>query len=374
MKKYVSYIRVSTAKQGQSGLGLEAQRQAVQSFLKDADHLTEFVEIESGKKDRRPQLVAAIYLAKANGATLVIAKLDRLSRNAAFIFKLRDTKVDFVCCDMPDANTLTVGIMAVMAQHERELTSKRTKDALAAKKAQGAKLGTPKNLGPEAIRKGVTNNQQAALYDDSNRQATEYILLLHEKGFNYLQIARRLNDLHLKTRRGKTFGAEQVKRLYLRAITPRRAINFKFKNEEVGTATAPIDAPAAIVAPAAVDFKFKKGHLEGFFTKYLPLAVTEAEKLAIYYLNDVTQCFDRDHVPNLSFEHLRAMEVETHKASNLPYFLKHYAQGIAPAELIAGVTKFAGAYWLESGAVQFPPTGNFNKPVTKSNFKISSFL
>ena len=91
-------------------------------------------------------------------------------------------------------------------------------------------------------------------------------------------------------------------------------------------------------------------------------------------LNDVTQYFDRDHVPNLSFEHLRAMEVETHKASNLPYFLKHYAQGIAPAELIAGVTKFAGAYWLESGAVQFPPTGNFNKPVTKSNFKISSFL
>ena len=91
-------------------------------------------------------------------------------------------------------------------------------------------------------------------------------------------------------------------------------------------------------------------------------------------LNDVTQYFDRDHVPNLSFKHLRAVEVETHKASNLPYFLKHYAQGVAPAELIAGVTKFAGAYWLESGAVQFPATDNFNKPTPKTNFKISSIM
>ena len=148
MKSYVAYLRVSTQKQGQSGLGLAAQRAAVQAFPPVARLVAEFVEVESGKKNERPQLAAALALAKATGATLLIAKLDRLSRNAGFIFQLRDAGVDFVCCDMPDANTLTVGIFAVLAQHERELISQRTKAALAAKKAQGAQLGTPANLTP----------------------------------------------------------------------------------------------------------------------------------------------------------------------------------------------------------------------------------
>jgi DNA invertase Pin-like site-specific DNA recombinase len=106
----------------------------VRAFVADpAQLLTEYFEIESGKKNHQPQLLAAIAEARRTGATLLIAKLDRLSRNAGFIFALRDSGVDFVCCDMPDANTLTVGLFAVIAQHEREMISKRTTDALTAK-------------------------------------------------------------------------------------------------------------------------------------------------------------------------------------------------------------------------------------------------
>ncbi|WP_133655968.1 recombinase family protein, partial [Hymenobacter sp. UV11] len=118
--RYIPYYRVSTVRQGQSGLGLEAQQAAVRAFVQDPTRLLgEYVEIESGKKNQRPQLLAALAEARAAGATLLIAKLDRLSRNAGFILMLRDSGVDFVCCDMPDANTLTVGLFAVLAQHER---------------------------------------------------------------------------------------------------------------------------------------------------------------------------------------------------------------------------------------------------------------
>ncbi|WP_223654184.1 recombinase family protein [Hymenobacter psoromatis] len=217
MKSYVSYLRVSTQKQGQSGLGLEAQRAAVGAFVQATPLAGEFVEVESGKKNERSQLAAAIALAKARGATLLIAKLDRLSRNAGFIFQLRDSGVDFVCCDMPDANTLTVGLFAVLAQHERETISKRTKDALAAKKARGAQLGTPANLTLAATQKGRDRNQANALTSEHNERAAAHILLLHEKGFNYSQIATKLNALRFLTRTGKAFRAEQVKRLYWRA-------------------------------------------------------------------------------------------------------------------------------------------------------------
>ena len=220
MKSYVAYLRVSTQKQGQSGLGLEAQRAAVSTFTQAAHLVGEFVEVESGKKNQRPQLQAAMALAKARGATLLIAKLDRLSRNAGFIFQLRDAGVDFVCCDMPDANTLTVGIFAVLAQHERELISQRTKAALAAKQAQGAQLGTPANLTPSATQKGRDRSQAQAHAHEHNERAAAHILLLHEKGLNYSQIAERLNALRFLTRMGKVFRAEQVKRLYLRAKVP----------------------------------------------------------------------------------------------------------------------------------------------------------
>lgn len=134
MTKYVAYYRVSTKAQGSSGLGLEAQRASVAGFVKGSDRraviVAEFTEVESGKKDKRMELMAAIERAKREGAVLVIAKLDRLSRNASFIFTLRDSRVNFLCVDMPDANTLTIGIFATLAQHERELISQRTKAAL----------------------------------------------------------------------------------------------------------------------------------------------------------------------------------------------------------------------------------------------------
>ncbi len=215
MKKYIAYYRVSTAKQGQSGLGLQAQRAAVAGFVKKEDTIIrELVEIESGKRDDRPQLAVAIGLAKQYAATLIIAKLDRLSRNAGFIFALRDSGADFVCADMPDANTLTVGIFAVLAQHERELISQRTRAALAAKKAQGHVLGKPENLTPAAARKGNRAWRGIAAANENNRRAAAMIGPLRNGGMNWSEISRHLNHHGFGTSRGKAFQAVQVQRLF----------------------------------------------------------------------------------------------------------------------------------------------------------------
>jgi DNA invertase Pin-like site-specific DNA recombinase len=141
--KFVSYLRVSTDKQGEQGLGIEAQRKAVLDFLNGGNWqlIAEFVEVESGSKNGRPKLAAAMSLARAHNATLVIAKLDRLSRDAAFLLGLQKAGVKFVAADMPEANEMVVGIMAVVAQAERKMISARTKVALAAAKARGVKLG-----------------------------------------------------------------------------------------------------------------------------------------------------------------------------------------------------------------------------------------
>ncbi len=141
--KFISYLRVSTAKQGASGLGLEAQRKSVSDHLNGGAWtlVREFVEIESGKRDDRPKLAEAMALCRLHGATLLIAKLDRLSRDAHFLLGLQKAGVDFVACDMPTANRLTVGILAMVAEEERRAISKRTKDALAAAKVRGTKLG-----------------------------------------------------------------------------------------------------------------------------------------------------------------------------------------------------------------------------------------
>ena len=183
VRQYVAYYRASTQKQGNSGLGLEAQRAAARAFVLNLTQLRgEYIEVESGKKNQRPQLLAAIAEARRMGATLLIAKLDRLSRNAGFIFALRDSGVDFVCCDMPDANTLTVGLFAVIAQHERETISKRTKEALAAKKARGVKLGSPANFTPAVIAQGQVAMQTNARENQANRQAARLVELLRAKG------------------------------------------------------------------------------------------------------------------------------------------------------------------------------------------------
>src|SRR5215218_843679 len=142
-RKFVAYYRVSTEKQGRSGLGLEAQQEAVRSYLNGGDWqlMAEVVEVESGKKNDRPRLAEALRLCRLHGAILVIAKLDRLARNVAFISNLMESGVEFRAVDFPQANRLTVHILAAVAEHEREMIATRTKAALAAAKARGKKLG-----------------------------------------------------------------------------------------------------------------------------------------------------------------------------------------------------------------------------------------
>lgn len=213
MNKFVAYYRVSTLKQGQSGLGLEAQQATVTGFIGTGTVVATFIEVESGKKNHRPQLQAAIQAAKDSGSRLVIAKLDRLSRNAGFIFQLRDSGVDFVAADMPDANTLTIGIFAVIAQHERETISKRTKDALAAKKARGFILGTPANLTDDVRAQARMIQMENARTHKANNQARAIIDDKVTQGWTLQKIADYLNKLEYKTRRGKAFQPTTVHRL-----------------------------------------------------------------------------------------------------------------------------------------------------------------
>lgn len=141
MRQYVAYYRVSTEKQGRSGLGLEAQKAAVAAFTSGTAPIAELTEIESGKNNDRPQLAAALRQCRLTGAKLIVAKLDRLSRNMAFLAALMDADVEFVAVDNPHANRLTIHILAALAEHERAMISTRTKDALAAAKRRGVKLG-----------------------------------------------------------------------------------------------------------------------------------------------------------------------------------------------------------------------------------------
>ena len=210
----VAYYRVSTKQQGHSGLGLQAQRTRVQAFLgQSARLIEEFVEVESGQRDSRPQLAAALAYARQHRARLVIAKLDRLSRNAGFIFALKDSGVDFVCADMPDANTLTIGIFATLAQHERELISERTKKALAAKKQQGFMLGSPQNLTVQAQREGVAAVVHKATTNAHNQRA-----LLAIKGYvgqnkTLQQVANELNAAGFRTAKGYFLQRVHIHRL-----------------------------------------------------------------------------------------------------------------------------------------------------------------
>ena len=154
--QFVSYVRVSTERQGKSGLGLEAQQAAVGTYIagRHGRLHQEYREIESGKKDDRPQLAAALAACRKNKAVLVIAKLDRLARRVSFISALMDGDVDFVACDFPQANRLTLHILAAVAEHEREMISQRTRAALQAARNRGVKLGNPTNADQCLARRG----------------------------------------------------------------------------------------------------------------------------------------------------------------------------------------------------------------------------
>ncbi|KPF84030.1 resolvase [alpha proteobacterium AAP38] len=214
--KFVAYYRVSTAKQGRSGLGLEAQREAVGSFLNGGRWklLGEFTEVESGKRNDRPELDRALELCRLTGATLLIAKLDRLSRNAAFLLKLRDDGVNFVAVDMPNANRLTVGIMAVIAEDERERISARTKAALEAAKARGTRLGNPMGFNGQVFREGGRAAKDRA--DHYADKVGPIVKRLQNERLSFGAIARRLTELNVCTARGGAWTAQAVKNVLVR--------------------------------------------------------------------------------------------------------------------------------------------------------------
>lgn len=221
MTTYVAYLRVSTDKQGRSGLGLEAQQAAIDAFLRPGDHLIQppFVEVESGKKDDRPQLEAAITLCRKTGATLLIAKLDRLARKLSFIANLLDSGVEFTAVDMPNANRLTVHIMAAMAEHEREMISTRTKAALQAAKARGVKLGGDRGYrptqAPDASLATMARQEKAT---KAAHGVMPVVRVLQAQGVTSLNaLAAKLNEMGVKTPRGGNWTATAVKRAVERA-------------------------------------------------------------------------------------------------------------------------------------------------------------
>lgn len=219
--RFVSYLRVSTKRQGDSGLGLEAQRKAVTEFLNGGrwSLVTEVVEVESGKRSDRPKLTEALRLCRLHSATLVIAKLDRLSRDAHFLLGLQRAGVRFVAADMPEANEMVVGIMAVVAQAERKMISARTKAALAAAKERGVKLGGPTHhLAAQASRAALASTSVRS--DKAGHRAEDVardIAELRAAGASSLRaLAAGLDARGIPTPRGAAWTATAVKRVLAR--------------------------------------------------------------------------------------------------------------------------------------------------------------
>jgi DNA invertase Pin-like site-specific DNA recombinase len=220
-RRFVAYFRVSTDRQGQSGLGLDAQRKAVADYLNGGawDLVAEFTEVESGTRADRPQLVAAIEACRKHKARLVIAKLDRLSRNLAFIATLMDSGIEFVAADMPFANKLTIHILAAVAEHEREAISERTKAALAAAKARGKRLGNPN---PAYALKRMRAAREAQI----ERYTANILPIIRElqvAGYASCNaIAGQLNARRVATARGGRWTHVQVRQILDRQHKPAR--------------------------------------------------------------------------------------------------------------------------------------------------------
>lgn len=209
--KYIAYYRVSTKRQGESQLGLKAQKHAVERFISPEMIDKEFTEVETGtSKKYRPILNEAIELCKNTGATLIIAKLDRLARNVSFVSSLMDSKVKFKAVDMPQANELTIHIMSAIAQHEAKAISKRVKEGLA---QSTKKLGTPANLTEEARLRGLESIRHKAKNNPNNKRALAFIKIMPYKEMKLRELAEELNSNGFKTSTGKDFGTTQVIRL-----------------------------------------------------------------------------------------------------------------------------------------------------------------
>ncbi len=220
MAGFVSYYRVSTAKQGMSGLGLEAQRAAVLAHVGTAGLLAEFTEIESGRKADRPQLAAALRHCRATGATLVVAKLDRLARDVAFVAGILNEGVEFVACDCPQANRLMLHVMSAMGEYEARCIAERTKAAMAAAKARGQTFGCPN--GATALRRAGKGNADAvralkAAADSNAAALRDMVGDIQAQGVLTLKgIAHELERRGARTARGGRWSATQVARLLAR--------------------------------------------------------------------------------------------------------------------------------------------------------------
>lgn len=220
--KAIAYYRVSTTSQARSGLGLEAQERAVADLCasRGLSLIDSFTECESGEKADRPKLQEALRRAKLTGATLVVAKLDRLSRSVAFLSALQESGAQFIAADMPEANELTVHILAAVAQAERRAISTRTKEALKAAKARGVKLGNPNGASP--LRRGKQGNKAAiaarkeAVDGRCEELATELASIPDWRSMSLRGLASKLNERHVAAPRGGEWHPSGVRRVLKR--------------------------------------------------------------------------------------------------------------------------------------------------------------
>lgn len=214
-ERFVAYLRVSTQRQGYSGLGLEAQREIIHNYLRDRKPIFEYVEVESGRKtDKgRPKLKEALSQCRTYGAKLIVAKLDRLARNVSFLSALLDSDVEIVFCDFPQANKMVLHILASISQYEAELISTRTRQALAAKKARGCKLGNPEHLMGKhktAIENSNKTNRKKAEDNPNNKRGVAMLRILAEQGMTLTEMTDKLNKEGFVTSKGYEFRPSQV--------------------------------------------------------------------------------------------------------------------------------------------------------------------
>lgn len=214
-ERFVAYLRVSTQKQGYSGLGLEAQREIIKNYLREKKPIFEYIEVESGRKtDKgRPKLKEALTQCRTYGAKLIVAKLDRLARNVSFLSALLDSDVEIVFCDFSQANKMVLNILASISQYEAELISTRTRQALAAKKARGCKLGNPEHLLDKhqaAIEKSNQTNRRKAADNPNNKRAVAMLKVLAAQGMTLTEMTEKLNNEGFVTSKGYQFRPSQV--------------------------------------------------------------------------------------------------------------------------------------------------------------------
>lgn len=215
-KSYVAYLRQSTMKQQQSGLGIEAQREIIHNYIKDKTLIAEYVETESGKKSDRPQLMEALALCRKTNSILIVAKLDRLSRNVAFTSRLLESDVEIVFCDFPQANRLILHIISSIAEYEANLISQRTRQSLQAKKNRGVKLGKASNLMSkhrQAIENSCKTNRAKAENNPNNRRAIALLRTLIPQNLSLTEMTALLNEQGFVAPNGGKFQITQVKRL-----------------------------------------------------------------------------------------------------------------------------------------------------------------